>query len=133
MMEATSTPSILNPITAVGGPVPVTDEHRSSGIGHEVSSLPGDKKQEVYRVATELFRQDPDWVTFFREVLGIDGVARRLFASKEELAALEHTDEYSEIQQMLAKLRARSVPPPNEAEPTRVITVRLPKIRRSPV
>ena len=86
------------------------------------------KKQEVHRVATDLFRQKPDWVTFFREVLGIDGVARRLFPSPEQMSELERSDEYLEIQQMLARLRTQSTPSPEEtAEPTRVITVRLPK------
>ena len=38
-----------------------------------------DRRQEAYRVAEALYRQDPDWVTFFREILGIGGVVRRLF------------------------------------------------------
>jgi len=89
---------------------------------------PVDKRQEVFRVATELFRQKPDWVTFFREVLGIDGVARRLFPSQDEMNELEQSEEYLQIQQMLAKLRSKGSPPPqDESEPTRVITVRLPK------
>ena len=29
------------------------------------------KPQEVIRVAQTLFHQNPDWVTFFREVLGL--------------------------------------------------------------
>ncbi len=91
-------------------------------------TLATEKKQEVHRVATDLFRQKPDWVTFFREVLGIEGVARRLFPSPEQMSELERSDEYLEIQQMLASLRTQSTPPPEEtAEPTRVITVRLPK------
>ncbi|MCA9125325.1 MAG: hypothetical protein KDB11_34360, partial [Planctomycetales bacterium] len=43
------------------------------------------KRQEVCRVASELFRQSPDWVTFFREVLGVEGVARRIFSIPEEM------------------------------------------------
>ena len=43
---------------------------------------------KVHRVAAELFRQDPDWVTFFREVLGVEGVVRRVFTSPAELAKL---------------------------------------------
>jgi len=45
----------------------------------------------------------------------------------EEFAAFEKTDEYSEIQQMLAKLRERTGSGADGKEPTRVITVRLPK------
>jgi predicted HicB family RNase H-like nuclease len=85
------------------------------------------KTQEVYRIASELFRQDPDWVTFFREVLGVEGVVRRVCNTQEELIALERTVEYQEIRQMLAKLRERSGGGNDPREPTRVITVRLPK------
>ncbi len=67
-----------------------------------------DRRQEAYRVARTLYRQDPDWVTFFREILGIGGVVRRLFPGREELAEFERTTEYAEIQLMLARLRQRS-------------------------
>ena len=86
-----------------------------------------EKPQDVYRVAHELFRQDPDWVTFFKEVLGLEGVVRRAYPNPDRLAEFEQTSEYNEIQGMLAKLRERSQGKPSQPEPTRVITVRLPK------
>ncbi len=88
-----------------------------------------EKRQEVYRVATELYRQDPDWVTFFREVLGLDGLVRRVYPEAEALAEFEQSNEYLQIQQMLAKLRERTVEAAvnGSKEPTRVITVRMPK------
>lgn len=85
------------------------------------------REQEVYRVASELFRQNPDWVTFFREVLGVDGIMRRLFPNSEDLARYEQNPLYAEIQQMVAKLRDRNGTAADDKEPTRVITVRLPK------
>ncbi|MDG2381005.1 MAG: toxin-antitoxin system HicB family antitoxin [Pirellulaceae bacterium] len=85
------------------------------------------RESKVYRVAADLYRQDPDWVTFFREVLGVEGVVRRVFASPLDLAKFEQTQEYTEIQQMVAKLRERASEPADAREPTRVITVRLPK------
>ena len=88
---------------------------------------PDNKTQEVHRFATELYRQQADWVTFFRKVLGVEGVARRLFPSAHEMASLEQSQEYEEIQHMLAKLREQGTTPPDASEPTRVITVRLPK------
>jgi len=84
------------------------------------------KNQEAVRVATEMFRQAPDWVTFFREVLGVEGAVRQLFTTQDELLEFEQTPEYAEIQQMVAGLRDNSGGPPNSREPTRVITVRLP-------
>jgi predicted HicB family RNase H-like nuclease len=86
-----------------------------------------DRRHTAQRIATEMFHQQPDWVTFFREVLGVDGLLRRLFPKPEELANFEKTDQYSEIQLMLAKLRERSGAAADGKEPTRVITVRLPK------
>ena len=83
--------------------------------------------REVLQVAEDLYRQDPDWVTFFREVLGIDGIVRRKFASFEELTKFEQSDEFDRIQKMLVKLREKRNSSDPETEPTRVITVRLPK------
>lgn len=85
------------------------------------------KYQEVFQVANTLFEQHPDWVTFFREVLGIDGLIRKAFPSVDSLAEFEKTHHYIAIQQMLVKLRERSAAGGDGQEPTRVITVRLPK------
>jgi predicted HicB family RNase H-like nuclease len=86
-----------------------------------------ERKQTAQRIAAEMFSHQPDWVTFFREVLGVDGLVRRLFSKPEDLVAFEKTDEYAEIQQMLAKLREVTGSQADGKEPTRVITVRLPK------
>ena len=86
-----------------------------------------EKNQQALRVAGQMFEQDPDWVTFFREVLGVDGVVRRLFPSQEEIAAFEQSDAYTGIQNMVAELRRRRDGKPDDKEPTRVITVRLPQ------
>ena len=89
---------------------------------------PVEKAQEVHRFAREKFSASPDWVTFFREVLGLNGIVRRMFSTRESLSDFEQTAEYTQIQQMLTKLRQPGNTPPDETkEPTRVITVRLPK------
>jgi predicted HicB family RNase H-like nuclease len=85
-----------------------------------------EKQQEVYRIAHELFSRKPDWVTFFREVLGLHGIVRQVYNSPQTLAEFEQTEHYAEIQQMLAKLRSGQFTSDSN-EPTRVITVRLPK------
>ena len=85
------------------------------------------RNKEVHRVASELYGQKPDWVTFFREVLGVEGIIRRVFVNAIDLARFEQTKEYADIQQMVAKLRERASDPAEAREPTRVITVRLPK------
>ncbi|HUY91869.1 MAG TPA: hypothetical protein VMV10_24225 [Pirellulales bacterium] len=85
------------------------------------------KEQEVYLAAEQLYRRELDWVTFYRETLGVDGVVRKVFSSKEAMAAFEQSPEYEGIQLMVARLRVRInvLPPPQEA--TRVITIRLPQ------
>ena len=86
-----------------------------------------DRRQTAQRIAGEMFQKTPDWVTFFREVLGVGGLVRRLFNTPEELAAFEKTAEYAEIKNMVARLRERAgAPAESTKETTRVITVRLP-------
>jgi predicted HicB family RNase H-like nuclease len=77
----------------------------NDSVAYAPAPVSTDRGQEAYRVAGEMFRQEPDWVTFFREVLGVDGV----------------------VQQMLARLRDKNDISSEGIEPTRVITVRMPK------
>lgn len=85
------------------------------------------KQQEVYRIAHELFSQEPDWIIFFREVLGLDGVIHQAFPQADQRVQFERTEEYAEIQNMLAQLREQEKEEPSAQEPTRVITIRLPR------
>lgn len=98
-------------------------------ITHEVPSIPEESPtQFAMRFAMQKFNtKDIDWVTFFREVLGKEGIVRRTFKHSHELAAFERTPEFAQMQQMLAKLREQNDELSAETEPTRVITVRLPK------
>jgi len=84
------------------------------------------KSHEALAAAQEAFDRKADWVTFFREVLGMDGIVRRLYPSREALAEFEKTAEYAEIQAMLAKLRFKDDGSATKQEPVRVITVRMP-------
>jgi predicted HicB family RNase H-like nuclease len=86
-----------------------------------------EKEQEVFRVAQELYQQSPDWVAFFREVLGVGGIVRQQYKSPEDMATFEQSESYTQIQHMLAKLRERNGDAGGPKEPTRVITVRLPQ------
>ena len=86
-----------------------------------------EKYQEALQTAEAHYRQNPDWVTFFREVLGVDGVVRKSFPTFDELTAFEQSEQYEKIQKLLVKLREKRPAADAESEPTRVITVRLPK------
>jgi hypothetical protein len=85
------------------------------------------RHQEVLDFAESRYEQSPDWVTFFREVLGVDGAARKAFPTFDELSAFEQSEHYDRIQKLLVKLRERRHSDDTESEPTRVITIRLPK------
>lgn len=86
-----------------------------------------DRMQSIQQIASLAYsKQQVDWIGFFREVLGADGIVRKMFSTPEELAEFEKSEEYAAIQQMLTRLRERSGDS-GEGEPTRVITVRLPK------
>ena len=85
------------------------------------------KHEEIQRQAESWFSRDPDWVTFYREVMGLHGVVRRYYTTRQSMAEFEQTEVYLEIQQMLTKLRRQGPPAKDPEEPTRVITVRLPK------
>lgn len=82
--------------------------------------------QKVLQVARQLFQEKPDWVTFFRETLGVKGAARAVFPSQVDYVQFEQSKEFLEIQKMVASLRTRKAAG-SKNEPTRVITVRLPE------
>ena len=86
-----------------------------------------EKYQPILQSARQLFESEPDWVTFFREILGVDGIVRRQFTRLEDLTAFEKSQEFEQIQKWLVKLREQKNATDTESEPTRVITVRLPK------
>ena len=99
-----------------------------SANGVEVQDT-AQKGKYVLEVALELYSRNPppDWATFFRKILGLNGVVRQVFRTPEEVKAFEQSPEYTELQLMLSHLRERTVLPEDPKEPTRVITVRLPK------
>ncbi|MEL7497740.1 MAG: toxin-antitoxin system HicB family antitoxin [Planctomycetota bacterium] len=82
--------------------------------------------QQVLETARSLHASKPDWVTFFRETLGVDGAARSVFAMQEEYLQFEKTKEHEMIKSMVANLRSRKAKKARE-EDTKVITVRLPE------
>ena len=84
--------------------------------------------RRVLSMARTMFANGPDWVTFFREILGITGKARQYFSADGEFVQFERTSEFQEIQEMLNTLHSRRIPGSHAVqEPTRVITVRLPE------
>ena len=42
-----------------------------------------EREADVKRMADQLFAEEPDWVTFYREVLGPRGIVRHTFPTRE--------------------------------------------------
>lgn len=81
----------------------------------------------VLQVAERLYGMDPEWVVFFREVLGVDGIVRRTFSEPEALIRFECSPHYARIREMLDSLRSRQQDRPATRESQRVVTVRMPR------
>ena len=92
------------------------------------SQLFSDKAHHAQQIATELFhaKPQPDWVTFFREILGVDGAVRHLFPDPRDIEAFHKTGQYRAIQFMLGRLHTEELNQ-QATEPTQMITPRLPK------
>jgi len=81
----------------------------------------------VLEVAERLYSMNPEWVVFFREVLGVDGIVRRTFSDPDSLMRFECSPQYARVREMLDDLRARQNARQVQRESLRVVTVRMPK------
>ncbi len=85
------------------------------------------RPREVLRLAEEAFSKTGNWVVFYREMLGVDGIVRQLFGDSDEMRYFETTPEFAELQEMIAAVRSQDSSKGDSAEPERMITIRLPK------
>jgi hypothetical protein len=97
-----------------------------------ISTLPAAQATDplaasVLQVAERLYAMNPEWVVFFREILGVDGMVRRIFSVPEDLSRFECSPQYARIREMLDALRSRQQDQPSEREAQRVVTVRMPR------
>lgn len=81
----------------------------------------------VLHTAERLFAMEPEWVVFFREVLGVDGIVSRTFGAGDARMRFECTPQYARIREMLDTLRSRERDRPADREANRVVTVRMPR------
>ena len=89
--------------------------------------LPAEKLAEARRVAMELSRTRPDWFAFHKALYGVGGEIPKLFPTPAEQEAFKASEEYAEIEALTEDLRRQAGRPKGEAEPTRIITVRIPR------
>src|SRR6056297_2388470 len=66
------------------------------------TDLPAEQRaDEVLRLAHEAFPQTGKWVLFYREILGTDGVARKLFPTADEMREFAQTPQFAELLEMI--------------------------------
>jgi len=85
----------------------------------------------VLQVAERLYAMQPEWVVFFHEVLGVNGIVRRTFSDPASLVRFECSPQYARIRELIDALRNRQR---NETQngnspriSQRIVTVRMPK------
>ncbi|QDV42224.1 hypothetical protein Enr13x_20690 [Stieleria neptunia] len=78
-------------------------------------------------LAEEAFAKTGSWVVFFRQILGVDGVVRQLFGTRDELARFVAGPEFTTLHEMLAAIRSQDQTKSDAAEPERMITIRIPR------
>jgi hypothetical protein len=106
----------------------------------ETSASQIERHFEILKIAEELYSKNPDWITYYREVLGIDGIVRQTFPTQRQLEDFEQSEAYREIHYLLTKLRekkskkedkdkgkSKAAALEEDGEEIQVITVRIPK------
>jgi hypothetical protein len=69
----------------------------------------------------------PSWVAFFRATMARGGLVSKLFVTPEERKDYWCSPEHHQILEMLTALRSRDLPECEAGEPSRMITIRIPK------
>ncbi|MEJ5342867.1 MAG: hypothetical protein WHT09_15020 [Thermogutta sp.] len=83
--------------------------------------------RRIEEKADQLFAAGVAWTTFFKELLGPEGLIRRLFPTPDELSFFEQTATHRRVQEMLASLRRVQEGRAAKTEAVSVITLRIPK------
>ena len=86
-----------------------------------------DRPAQVLKSAEEAFAKTGSWVVFYRTMLAPGGVVDRLYEDAESRRYFETTPEFSELLEMLAAMRSQDGSRAGAHEPTRVITIRIPR------
>jgi hypothetical protein len=119
-----------NQLRYASDPDPEQSEAISSrlGLSPPDGELPlAQRGREALRLAQEAFTKTSNWVVFYREMLGSDGVVRRLFPEPSQMRSFEASSEFAELQEMIAAMRSQDSSKGDATEPERMITIRLPK------
>lgn len=98
----------------------------------DLSPVPDDLPMErwpaqILQLAEEAFAKTGSWVVFYRAMLGIGGVVDQFYTNADARRYFETTAEFAELLEMVTAIRSQDDSNANAHEPTRVITVRMPR------
>ncbi|MCM2372792.1 hypothetical protein [Aporhodopirellula aestuarii] len=82
---------------------------------------------QVLKLAEEAFAKTGSWVVFYRTMLAPGGVVDQLYEDAESRRYFETTPEFAELLEMLTAMRSQDESSAGTHEPTRVITIRIPR------
>ncbi|MGD9632878.1 MAG: toxin-antitoxin system HicB family antitoxin [Pirellulales bacterium] len=84
-------------------------------------------EERIVATAKRMLELNPDWVTFYRDLFGVDGWIDREFQWFDDRRRFESTQAYRWLQWQLAELRKTGPAERDDIETQRVVTVRLPR------
>lgn len=128
-LSATGSPSV----DRIGPPSVPPIGPRVVGSQAPVLAVPSDdltdqeKAIEILKMAGDAFASNGNWVVFYRDMLGVNGVARRAFNTEAKFEQFQKTPQFAELQEMVAALRSQDTSKGDAVEPEKMITIRLPE------
>lgn len=82
---------------------------------------------QVLRLAEEAFARTGSWVVFYRTMMAPGGVVDQLYDNPVARRYFETTGEFAELLEMVTAIRSQDDSSSGTHEPTRMITVRVPR------
>lgn len=103
-------PSISLPMEPRGDDLPFEERHN-----------------EILRLSQEAFAMTGSWNVFYATIFAVGGVIDQMFPSKEQRRHFETTDSFAELLEMLTSIRSQDESKTDAYEPSRMITIRMPR------
>ncbi len=92
------------------------------------SDLPMEHRPaQVLRLAEEAFAMTGSWVVFYRTMLAPGGVVHQLYDNPTSRRYFETTREFAELLEMVTAIRSQDDSSSGTHEPTRMVTIRVPR------
>ena len=112
---------------AMGGATPTGQMTASNPLLSNKNLTDKEMATAVLKIAANAFAGTGNWVVFYRDILGVAGVVRQAFPTEEKYEAFQKTEQFAELQEMVAALRSQDTSKGDAVEQEKMITIRLPE------